>query len=391
MSDVPTYEQQPTRTQLETSLVEQGTYQGRPYAVIADTVFYPEGGGQPSDRGRLNGIAVIDVQKVDGRIYHLLETPLDSGPVILELDWQRRFDHMQQHTAQHLLTAVAADQFGWQTTAFHLGAHVSDIEVDVKSIGKSELRLLEETVAVEVRAARRISARRVSPDEYEQMEVRSRGLPPGHSGDVRLIEIEGIDLNTCGGTHCVSTAEIEAIALLGTESVRGGTRVFYIAGERLRSRVGAEVFRTAQLRSLLGVSDDEVVDAVEVRVDQLKHNARLIRGMEEELASSIAQQLIVEPEAVSVKHFVGRGLPFLQRLGRKTVTLDPGRVVLLTSDNSGEGFFLLSAGEEADINVSEVGPRIAAVLEGKGGGSGRVFQGRATQLSKSGEAVALIR
>jgi len=124
---------------------------------------------------------------------------------------------MQQHTAQHLLTAVAADQFGWQTTAFHLGAHVSDIEVDVKSIGKSELRLLEETVAVEVRAARRISARRVSPDEYEQMEVRSRGLPPGHSGDVRLIEIEGIDLNTCGGTHCVSTAEIEAIALLGTE------------------------------------------------------------------------------------------------------------------------------------------------------------------------------
>ena len=81
----------------------------------------------------------------------------------------------------------------------------------------------------------------------------------------------------------------------------------------------------------------------------------------------------------------------MQRLGRKTVTLDPGRVVLLTSDNSGEGFFLLSAGEEADINVSEVGPRIAAVLEGKGGGSGRVFQGRATQLSKSGEAVALIR
>ena len=298
MSDAPTYEQKPTLTQLETSLVEQGTHQGRPYAVLEDTVFYPEGGGQPSDRGRLNGIEVIDVQKVDGLIYHLLEAPVASGPVILELDWQRRFDHMQQHTAQHLLTAVAADQFGWQTTAFHLGEHVSDIELDVKSLAKSELCLLEETVAVEVRAARRVSAHRVSLDEYDRMEVRSRGLPTGHSGDVRLIEIEDIDLNTCGGTHCVSTAEIEAIALLGTESVRGGTRVFYVAGERLRSRIGVEVFRTARLRSLLGVSDDQVVDAVEARVDQLKDNARLIRGMEEELASALAWQLTVEPEAV---------------------------------------------------------------------------------------------
>lgn len=391
MSDAPTYEQEPTLTQLETSLVEQGTHQGRPYAVLEDTVFYPEGGGQPSDRGRLNGIEVIDVQKVDGLIYHLLEAPVASGPVILELDWQRRFDHMQQHTAQHLLTAVAADQFGWQTTAFHLGEHVSDIELDVKSLAKSELCLLEETVAVEVRAARRVSAHRVSLDEYERMEVRSRGLPTGHSGDVRLIEIEDIDLNTCGGTHCVSTAEIEAIALLGTESVRGGTRVFYVAGERLRSRIGVEVFRTARLRSLLGVSDDQVVDAVEARVDQLKDKARLIRGMEEELASALACQLTVEPEAVSVRHFVGKGLSFLQRLGREIVSLDPGRVVLLTSDDSGEGFFLLSAGEEADINVSEVGPRIAAVLQGKGGGSGSVFQGRATQLSRSDEAVALLR
>ena len=391
MSEVPTYEQQPTLTELETSLVEKGTHQGRPYVVLADTVFYPEGGGQPSDRGRLNGIEVIDVQKVDGRIYHFLETPVASGPIILELDWQRRFDHMQQHTAQHLLTAVAEDHFGWQTTAFHLGAHVSDIELNVKSLGKPELSLLEATVAVEVRAARRVSAHRVSLDDYEQMEVRSRGLPTGHSGDVRLIEIEDIDLNTCGGTHCVSTAEIEAIALLGTESVRGGTRVFYVAGERLRSRVGVEVSRTARLRSLLGVSDDQLVDAVEGRLDQLKDNARLIRGMEEELANFIARQLTVEPETVSVRHFVGRGLPFLQRLGRETVTLDPSRVVLLTSDDFGEGFFLLSAGEEADINVSEVGPRIAAVLKGKGGGSGRVFQGRATQLSKLDEALALIR
>lgn len=391
MSDAPTYEQQPNLTRLETSVVEQGTHQGRPYAVLTDTVFYPEGGGQPYDRGTVNDVEIIDVQKVDGRIYHFLEAPLATGPVVLELDWRRRFDHMQQHTAQHLLTAVAADRFGWQTTAFHLGERVSDIELDVQSLEKSELRSLEAAVAVEVRAARRVAARRVSPDAYEQMEVRSRGLPTGHSGDVRLVEIEGIDLNTCGGTHCGSTAEIEAIALLDTESVRGGTRVFYVAGERLRSRIGAEVSRTAELRTLLGVSDDEVVDAVEARVGQLKDNVRSIRRMEEELASTLACQIATESEAVSVRHFEGRGLSFLQRLGREIVTLDPSRVALLTSDDSGEGFFLLSAGDEADINVSEVGPRIASALKGKGGGSGNVFQGRVTQLSNLDEALALLR
>ena len=113
--------------------------------------------------------------------------------VTVELDWARRFDHMQQHTAQHLLTAVAADRFGWPTTAFHLGEHVSDVELDVAAIDEEQLRSLENAVAAEVRAARPVTARRVSRDEYERTDVRSRGLPAGHAGDVRLVEIDGVD------------------------------------------------------------------------------------------------------------------------------------------------------------------------------------------------------
>lgn len=391
MTQVPAYERNPRLTWLHTSVVDAGSRDGRAFAVLADTVLYPEGGGQPADCGTLEGVDVVDVQKVNGQIIHILTDPVGTGPVTVELDWQLRFDHMQQHTAQHLLTAIAADHFGWQTTAFHLGATVSDIELDAATIDPAQLQMLEDVVAAEIRAARPVTARRVSRVAYEKLEVRSRGLPVGHTGDVRLVEIDGIDLNTCGGTHCANTAELEAIKLLGTESLRGGTRVFYLSGERLRRRLGAEVARTAALRGVLGVSDDELIGGVESRLEQVKEASRTIRRLEDTLASLLAERFAARGEAVLVEHLPGRGLPFLQRLARELEALDPTRAVFLTAGEGDEGFFLLSAGEGSAVDVPELGPRIAEVLEGKGGGKGRVFQGRVSRLSKRDEAAGLLR
>lgn len=390
MSELPAYERDPHLTRLETSVLEAGTEDGQPCTILADTVLYPEGGGQPADRGRVGGVTVTDVRKSDGVILHILEQPLEIGEVTVELDWARRFDHMQQHTAQHLLTAVAADRFGWPTTAFHLGEHVSDVELAVPAISEEQLRSLENAVAAEVRAARPVTARRVSMDEYERTDVRSRGLPAGHTGDVRLVEIEGVDLNTCGGTHCSSTAELEAIKLLGTESLRGGTRVFYLAGERLRRRLGQEVERTAALRGVLGAADDELIGAAEARIEQLKDAGRTVRRLEEELATALAHQLAARPGPVSVEHLGRHGLPFMQRVARELTSIAPEQVVLLTAGEGEVGFFLLAAGEESTIDASELGPRIAHLLEGKGGGKDGVFQGRVNRLSNREAAVALL-
>jgi len=371
-------------------VIEAGTENGEPYVVLGDTVLYPEGGGQPADRGRVGGIIVTDVRKSDGVILHILEQPLETGDVTVELDWARRFDHMQQHTAQHLLTAVAADRFGWPTTAFHLGEHVSDVELDVAAIDEEQLRSLENAVAAEVRAARPVTARRVSRDEYERTDVRSRGLPAGHAGDVRLVEIDGVDLNTCGGTHCSSTAELEAIKLLGTESLRGGTRVFYVAGERLRRRLGQEVERTAALRGVLGAADDELIGAAELRIEQVKDGARTVRRLEDELTVAIAHKLAGRTEAVSVEHVGNHDLSFMQRLAREFASLDPTRAVPLTAGGEEAGFFLLAAGEMSDVDVTEIGPRIAEAMGGSGGGKGRMFQGRVSRLSDRAAAVALL-
>lgn len=123
------YESDAFRGELDTEVIEVGRDGDRPFAVTTDTIFYPEGGGQPADHGAMGVVEVVDVQKSGDGIRHYLSGELSAGPVHMTLDWARRLDHMQQHTGQHLLTVVALESFGWPTTAFHLGPSVSDIEL----------------------------------------------------------------------------------------------------------------------------------------------------------------------------------------------------------------------------------------------------------------------
>ena len=388
---LPAYERDPFATSLETRVLRVGDENGRPFAILEDTVFYPEGGGQPCDLGTLNGVAVVDVQKREGEVRHYLGQAVSEGPASLSLDWARRFDHMQQHTGQHLLTAVAQDQFRWETTAFHLGASVCDIELTAQAISPRDMERLEEAVAAEIRARREVTARWVSAEAYGLEAVRSRGLPEGHTGDIRLVQIAGVDLNTCGGTHLRHTGEIEALKLLGTESIRGGTRLFYVAGRRARLRLGAHETRNAGLRALLGAPDDELVPALQTKMDQLLALERRGRKLEEELAGFQAAALAAQPGGLAEAHFEGRDMAFLQKLARGIFAADPGKAVFLTSESGGQGIFLLGAGEGSALDVPAAGKAVAALLGAKGGGAGKSYQGKASSLAAREQAVAALR
>jgi alanyl-tRNA synthetase len=207
---------------------------------------------------------------------------------------------------------------------------------------------------------------------------------------VRLVEIEGIDVNTCGGTHCHSTAELEALKLLDCEPARGGVRLFYAAGARLRRLHGAHHERNAELRALLGVPDEELVSRLSARLEQLKEADRTIRGLQEELAASAAAVIAAGHDRVSVAHWPGRELPFLQSVAREVARLDPDRVVLLTCGEGEDGAFVVGTGERGDVDLKSLGPRVAEVLGGRGGGSGGIFQGKATRLSRREAAAELL-
>jgi len=390
MMPILAYEREPFLRSLETEVIRAGEERDRPFVVLADTILYPEGGGQPADRGWIAGVAVEDVQTVEGQVRHYLAGPPPAGLVKVELDWVRRFDHMQQHTGQHLLTAIAEQRFGWHTTVFHLGEQLSDIELDTPKITLEQLTDLEEAVAAEIRAARPVTARRVSPEDYAALPVRTRGLPEGLTGDIRLVEIAGIDLNTCGGTHVRSTAEIEGLKLLGTEGMRGGTRLFYVAGVRLRRLLAAHHERNAKLRQLVGTSDEELPAGVSAKLEQLKDAQRAARILEEGLAVESARALALGPEPILHAHWPERDLAFLQRVARELVRLAPERVALLMAGDEGQGAFVLCAGERATIDLAAAGRGVAEILGGRGGGSGRIFQGKAA-LSRRAEALAWLR
>ena len=390
MSTPRAYERDPYLRELEARVVAGGTEDGRTWVVLDDTVLYPEGGGQPSDRGSLGGVPVLDVRVVGGEVRHVLGGAAPEGPSLLRLDWERRFDHMQQHTGQHLLTAVAADRFGWETTAFHLGPETCDVELAVPAISPAEAARLEEAVAAEVRAARPVKVRRVAPEEMASLGVRSRGLPEGHSGDVRLVEIEGVDLNTCGGTHLRSTAEVEALKLLGTERLRGGTRLFFVAGGRARRRLGAHEERNARLRALLGAPDEGLADAADAKLAQLAEAHRSLRSTEEELAEAKAEALAAGAAPAAEAHFDGRDLAFLARIGKRFSSLPATGVALLTASKDGAETFLLASGGASAADVRVLGAAVAEALGGRGGGSGRLYQGKAS-LARRAEALAALR
>ena len=184
---IPAFEREPYLRELEVEVTGVGEDDAGLYAVLSDTVLYPEGGGQPADHGYRGAIRIIGVQRLDGEIRHYLENAAATGSATLTLDWKRRFDHMQQHTAQHLITAIAADEFGWETTSFHLGVRSSDIELDVGSIADPDLVSLEERAATVIHEARPVTSRRGGTAALATRDKQRPGLPPGHQGDRRVV------------------------------------------------------------------------------------------------------------------------------------------------------------------------------------------------------------
>ena len=225
----------------------------------------------------------------------------------------------------------------------------------------------------------------------ERLGVRSRLLPEGHVGPLRLVEIEGIDLNTCGGTHVRSTAEIGTLSLLGTEQIRGGTRVFFVAGDRARRRLAEHEDRNRELRTVLGASDDELVDIVTLRGRREKELARDRRQLVNELGAAWAAVLAARPGPVVSEHFEHHDMELLRAIAKDLTGLSPAKVALLTAGSPPNQVFVIAAGPVSGCDLAEVGPVVANILDGRGGGKAGLFQGKANDLSRRDEALGRAR
>lgn len=377
--------------ELEVEVLSVEEKAGSWIAVLDDTILFPEGGGQPSDQGRLNDVRVSHVHKDSGGLRHILAASVEPGPARLVVDWHRRYDHMQQHTAQHVLTRIALDRFGWTTRSFHIGPQVSDIELDCAPPGSSQIEALEDSVAERIVEARSIRGYRVSVEELAALEVRSRGLPADHQGDIRLVEIEGFDLNTCGGTHLASTAEVETLKVVGSEALRGGCRLFWVAGKRVRGRLADRDQTMASLRQLLDTGDAEIVAGVGSRLEQLQQARRARRWLEKRLAELMVEMSASQNERLVDLHLEGYEAALLRPLADNLAKTGSHQVAFLTAEGEAGSLFALVLGRDVSLDLRALGDAVAESLNGRGGGSGQVFQGKTGSLAGRSRAVDLIR
>jgi misacylated tRNA(Ala) deacylase len=374
----------PTQRRLDTEVLSCEPAGDHYSVVLSDTILYPEGGGQPADRGRIAGVEVLDVQRVSEAVVHTTVGPV-SGAVRVEVSWARRFDHMQQHTAQHLLTAIAHDRFGWSTTSFHLYEERCDIELDTPGIAPFERDELQARVNAEIRSARPVGIRVVDPETLAQLNVRIRGLDPSLQ-QIRLIDIQGVDLNTCGGTHVSNTAEIGGIQLLETEGIRGGTRLYFIAGDRIGASLRACLTREASLSRILSTGPSGHVAAVEKLLSDSKSANKVHRATQAELATCLGAELARSEAPVLTLHRDTADLGFLNQVATSARALCPDKPLLLTSGTA-SGVFLAIAAPEV---LAPIRDALLAVFDGRGGGPPGRLQGRGARIDRRSSAVELL-
>jgi alanyl-tRNA synthetase len=350
--------------------------------VLDRTAFYPTSGGQPHDLGRIGDSAVLDVIDEDDRIVHVLAGPIGQGAVNCEIDWSRRFDHMQQHTGQHLLSAVFSELYGIATISFHMGSTASTIDLACPALTR------EQMISVEDRANELIYENRPVSIAFEEAEG-ATGLRKAsdRSGPLRIITIDGLDRSACGGTHVRSTGEIGSILLRGTEKIRGNVRLEFLCGGRAVRRARADFTALESSARAFSSSLDEVPTLVAAQAERLKDIDRTRRRLETELAEYRGRELYsataVGNKGLKIATRVFPQGPFPEDLRPEaTAFVAGGKAVYIGMTNSPPSIMLVCAADSG-LHAGNVLKALLAETGGKGGGSAQLAQGNFTASPES--------
>ncbi len=366
-------------TRFEAAVAERLTWDGRPAVVLTRTAFYPASGGQPSDRGLLGGVAVVgvEVRESDGAVVHILADELSAEQVVGEIDWARRFDHMQQHSGQHLLSAVCERLLGAHTLSFHLGTESSTIDLSVARLPRQEVEAAEDQVNRAIWENRPLAARFVTAHELAALPLRRQ---PQVEGPIRLVEIEGYDLTPCGGTHVAHSGEIGLLKIVRVEHRGEETRVEFLCGRRALLDYRRKNAILLDLAAELTVGYEETEAAVARLQEELKASQRELRMLRERLLQAEAAALLGDAKPVGALRVVRAVLPERTPAELRALALrlseTPGVVALLASPGERTQLCFACA-EGSGVDAAALLRRACEALGGKGGGQPRIAQGSA--------------
>jgi alanyl-tRNA synthetase len=345
--------------------------------VLDQTAFYPTSGGQPYDTGTIDGVRVLNVEDGDAdEIVHVMERPLSAGVSVGGvIDWPRRFDHMQQHTGQHVLSAAFDRLHAARTESFHLGATAATIDL-AKALGPSDVTGAVEEANRIVWEDRPVSIRFVSGEEAAALPLRKE---PTRTGPLRVIDIADVDLSACGGTHVARTGAIGIIAVTGWEKFRGGTRVEFLCGGRALNRFSHWRDILTTVTRTLSVTPDDLASTIDKLQGDLKSGQKALRSVQEQLAAHEGRALLARgtrlaDRIVVVEALDGWDAPGLKALAVGATVVEPIAAVALFTTTS-PALAVIARGTAAPIDASAVLKSLQATFGGRGGGKPELAQG----------------
>jgi alanyl-tRNA synthetase len=335
------------------------------------TAFYPTSGGQPFDSGTLGGAAVVDVIDEDGRVVHLLDRSIAPGEIAGEIDWTRRFDHMQQHTGQHLLSAVFEELFGISTVSFHLGATVSTIDVSAPALDAKQIERVEERCAEIVAEARPVLI--TFEDASADLGLRKASE---RTGTLRIVAIDGLDRSACGGTHVRSTSEIGSIQIRKLEKIRGTVRVEFVCGLRAVRAARTDFRLLSEISRTLSTPFEDVPALIAAQIEKAKALEKTCARLSTELAKREGGELhaATSPGDDGIRRVVQKGSIDDAVRARAQAFVAGGKALFLAiSDDPAS--VLLAASSDSGVHAGNRVKEAVSAAGGRGGGNQTLAQG----------------
>lgn len=358
-------------TSFDATLLEVVEYQGQPALLLDATYFYPTSGGQPNDLGTLGGCRVVDVVALDGQVLHVLAadaTPPAPGPLHGVIDWSRRFDHMQQHSGQHLLSQVFFRELNAETVSVHFGASESTLDLDVAELTPGQLAHAERVANDLAVTALPIIATMV--DEHDLAAIPLR-RPPKVTGQIRIVEIQAFDYSACGGTHVRSTAEIGAIKLVRQDRRRGQTRVTFLCGKRALADYIHKHDLLVQAAAHYSTDVDQVPELMGRGLEQVKTLQRQVDELTTRLIGYEVGEVLASAQPVGdlrvvVQAWDDRAVDALKTLAN-LLQAEPGVVALLATTQNEKTTLVFARSADVDRHMGNL---LRDTLKAFGGGGG---------------------
>lgn len=381
-------------TAFDATLVEQIQWEGRPAVILDRTYFYPSSGGQPHDTGTLNGVVVVDVQvrDEDGAVVHILAAPVDGSSVTAKLNWERRFDHMQHHTGQHILTQAFIQAAGANTVSFHLSPDSVTIDLAGAALPDTKVTEVEALANRIVQENRPVTATLRQRDDMDS--TRMRKLPKHIVTDgLRVIEIADFDSTACGGTHVAHTGEIGLIKIVKLERRGDKMRVEFKCGQRALADYAGKHTAISAIAADMNCRYSEIADNINRLRAELKDTQTTLKETRTQLSEYEAARLLAEADhtrgyALVTAVFEGRDAADVRLL---TTRLTAGsRVVALLGVPGDKAQLMFARSADLTFDMGALLKEAVGKLGGRGGGQPTFAQGGGVKAD-SGQLEAIIQ